>query len=146
VDEETRGLIRHGCKLVFSNVEATVPQITIAIRKLYGGGQLGMPGTTLGGDLDVAWPTVQRGLMGAEGAVSIIYKREFQAIEDDAAKQKKQAQRTAEMQQKFESLEREWAQDFIDPRDTRPFLIKALKALADRSEERLDRKHENIRL
>ncbi|MBE0479943.1 MAG: acyl-CoA carboxylase subunit beta [Dehalococcoidia bacterium] len=146
VDEETRGLIRHGCKLVFSNVEATVPQITIAIRKLYGGGQLGMPGTTLGGDLDVAWPTVQRGLMGAEGAVSIIYKREFQAIQDDAAKQAKQAQRTAEMQQKFQALEREWAQEFIDPRDTRPFLIKALKTLSQRHEDRPGRKHENIRL
>ena len=62
------------------------------------------------------------------------------------ARQKQQAQRTAEMQQKFASLEREWAQEFIDPRDTRPFLIKALKTLAARSEERLDRKHENIRL
>ncbi len=146
VDEETRGLIRHGCKLVFSNVEATVPQITVAIRKLYGGGQLAMPGTTLGGDLDVAWPTVQRGLMGAEGAVSIIYKREFQAIEDESARQARQEQRTAEMQQKFESLEREWAQEFIDPRDTRPFLIRALKALASRQEGRPERKHENIRL
>jgi acetyl-CoA carboxylase carboxyltransferase component len=146
VDEETRGLIRHGCKLVFSNVEATVPQITIAIRKLYGGGQLGMPGTTLGGDLDVAWPTVQRGLMGAEGAVSIIYKREFQAIEDESAREKKQAQRVEEMQQKFQSLEREWAQEFIDPRDTRPFIIKALKTLASRREGRPERKHENIRL
>ncbi|HEY49055.1 MAG TPA: acyl-CoA carboxylase subunit beta [Dehalococcoidia bacterium] len=146
VDEETRGLIRHGCKLVFSNVEATVPQITIAIRKLYGGGQLGMPGTTLGGDLDVAWPTVQRGLMGAEGAVSIIYKREFASIQDEKKRQQQQLKRTGEMQQKFASLEREWAQEFIDPRDTRPFLIKALKTLSKRKEERPQRKHENIRL
>jgi len=84
--------------------------------------------------------------MGAEGAVSIIYKREFQAIEDEAAKQKKQEQRVAEMQEKFQSLEREWAQEFIDPRDTRPFLIKALKTLAKRYEQRPQRKHENIRL
>ncbi len=146
VDEETRGLIRHGCKLVFSNVEATVPQITIAIRKLYGGGQLAMPGTTLGGDLDAAWPTVQRGLMGGEGAVSIIYKREFEAIEDESARQEKQAQRVAEMKQKFQALEREWAQEFIDPRDTRAFLIKALKTLANKYQERPHRKHENMRL
>lgn len=146
VDEETRGLIRHGCKLVFSNVEATVPQITIAIRKLYGGGQLAMPGTTLGGDLDVAWPTVERGLMGAEGAVSIIYKNEFKAIEDEKARTEKQAQRTAEMREKFRALEREWAQDFLDPRDTRPFLIKALRTLSNREEGRPERKHENIRL
>ena len=146
VDEETRGLIRHGCKVVFSNVEATVPQITIAIRKLYGGGGLAMPGTTLGGDLDIAWPTVERGLMGAEGAVSIIYKNEFAAIEDEAARTEKQSQRTTEMQEKFQSLEREWSQDFIDPRDTRSFLIRALRTLSNRQELRPQRKHENIRL
>lgn len=146
VEEETRGLIRHGCKLVFSNAEATVPQITVAIRKLYGGGQLAMPGTTLGGDLDVAWPTVERGLMGGEGAVSIIYKREFQAIEDESARDEKRAQRVAEMKQKFQALEREWAQDFIDPRDTRSFLIKALKMLANKHEEKPQKKHENMRL
>jgi acetyl-CoA carboxylase carboxyltransferase component len=117
VDEETRGLIRHGCKVVFSNAEAAVPQITVAIRKSYGGGGLAMPGITLGGDLDVAWPTVERGLMGNEGAVAIIYKRE-----------------------------REWAQEFIDPRDTRPFLINALRMFAKRREERPGRKHENMRL
>ncbi len=146
VDEETRGLIRHGCKLVFSNVEATVPQITVAVRKLYGGGALAMPGTTLGGDLDVAWPTVERGLMGGEGAVSIIYKREFKAIEDEAKREEKRAQRVAEMKQKFLALGREWAQDFIDPRDTRRFLIKALRTLSNRREERPKRKHENMRL
>jgi len=146
VHEETRGLIRHGCKLVFSNVEATVPQITIAIRKLYGGGGLAMPGTTLGGDLDIAWPTVQRGLMGGEGAVSIIYKKELKAIKDESARQEKQAQRVAEMKRKFQALEQEWAQEFIDPRDTRPFLIKALRILSNRHEERPPRKHENMRL
>jgi acetyl-CoA carboxylase carboxyltransferase component len=146
VDEETRGLIRHGCKVVFSNTEATVPQITVAIRKLYGGGGLAMPGTALGGDLDVAWPTVERGLMGGEGAVSIIYKNELQAIEDEAARDERRAQRVAQMKQKFRSLEREWAQDFIDPRDTRPFLIKALNTLSAKREERPRRKHENMRL
>ncbi len=146
IDEETRGLIRHGCKLVFSNVECTVPQITIAIRKLFGGGQLAMPGTTLGGDLDVAWPSVERGLMGAEGAVSIIYKRELQSIEDEAARAQKLEQRTVEMRHKLRALEREWGQGFIDPRDTRPFLIQALKTFASRDEGRPLRKHENIRL
>ncbi len=146
VDEETRGLIRHGCKVVFSNAEATVPQITIAVRKLYGGGGLAMPGTTLGGDIDVAWPTVQRGLMGGEGAVSIICKRELEAIPDGAAREARRAQLVADMRKRFQALEREWAQDFIDPRDTRPFLINALKSFAGRREERPRRKHENMRL
>jgi len=84
--------------------------------------------------------------MGGEGAVSIIYKREFQAIEDESARDEKRAQRVAEMKQKFQALEREWAQDFIDPRDTRPFLIKALKMLANKHEEKPQKKHENMRL
>jgi acetyl-CoA carboxylase carboxyltransferase component len=146
IDEETRGLIRHGCKLVFSNVEITTPQITIAVRKLFGGGQLAMPGTTLGGDLDVAWPTVERGLMGAEGATSIIYKKELQAIPDEAARQERLAKRNEEMRHKLRALEREWGQGFIDPRDTRPFIIQALRTLANREQVRPARKHENIRL
>ncbi len=146
VDEETRGLIRHGCKLVFSNVECTVPQITVAIRKLYGGGGVAMPGTTLGGDVDVAWPTVERGLMGGEGAVSIIYKRELAAIEDEKARAAQRSRRVVQMKDKFKSLEREWAQDFIDPRDTRPYLIRALRNLSHRQEPRPRRKHENMRL
>ena len=148
VEEETRGLIRHGCKVVFSNVECTVPQITIAIRKLYGGGGVAMPGTTLGGDLDVAWPSVERGLMGPEAAVSIIYRKELRALKDkdEAALKDRHAQRVAEMQQRLRHLEREWGQEVIDPRDTRPFLIKALKTFARREEGRPPRKHENMRL
>ena len=148
VEEETRGLIRHGCKVVFSNVEASIPQITIAIRKLYGGGAVAMPGTALGGDLMMGWPSVERGLMGAEAGVSIIYKNELRALKDrdESALREKHAQRVSEMQHRLKSLEREWAQDFIDPRDTRPFLIKALKTFARREEERPRRKHENIRL
>jgi len=148
VDEETRGLIRHGCKVVFSNVECTVPQITIALRKLYGGGAVAMPGIALGGDLMMGWPTVERGLMGPEAAVSIIYNKELRALKDkdESALREKHAQRVSEMQQRLKSLESEWAQDFIDPRDTRPFLIKALKIFAHRQEDRPQRKHENMRL
>jgi len=148
VEEETRGLIRHGCKVVFANVECTVPQITIAIRKLYGGGAVAMPGTALGGDLMMGWPTMERGLMGPEAAVSIIYKSELRALKDkdESALRQKHAERVSEMQQRLKSLENEWAQDFLDPRDTRPFLIKALKIFAHRQEDRPQRKHENMRL
>jgi acetyl-CoA carboxylase carboxyltransferase component len=148
VEEETRGLIRHGCKVVFSNAEASVPQITIAVRKLYGGGSVAMPGTALGGDIMVGWPTVERGLMGAEAAVAIIYKNELRALKgkNDAALRERHVQRAGEMQQRLKSLEREWVQDFIDPRDTRLFLIKALKTFSDREEDRPQRKRENIRL
>jgi acetyl-CoA carboxylase carboxyltransferase component len=148
VEEETRGLIRHGCKVVYSNTEASVPQITIAIRKLYGGGSVAMPGIALGGDLMMAWPSVERGLMGPEAAVSIIYKKELRALKDreEAALKQRHAQLVSEMRLRLKSSEREWAQDFIDPRDTRPFLINALNTFARREEERPRRKHENIRL
>ncbi len=148
VEEETRGLIRHGCKVVFSNTEASVPQITIAVRKLYGGGGVAMPGTTLGGDLDIAWPSVERGLMGGEAAAAIIYKRELRALKekDEASLKARHAQLVSEMQRKLRGLEREWGQEFIDPRNTRPFLIEALKVFAGRKEKRPRRKHENIRL
>jgi propionyl-CoA carboxylase beta chain len=134
--------------VVFSNTEASVPQITIGIRKLYGGGSVAMPGTALGGDLMMAWPSVERGLMGPEAAVSIIYKKELRTLKEknEAALKERHARLVFEMRLRLKSSEREWAQDFIDPRDTRPFLINALKTFANREEDRPRRKHENIRL
>ena len=87
VSEETRGLIRHGCKTIYANSQATVPQITVSIRKLYGGGGLAMPGTGLGGDLLVSWPVLARGVMGVDGAVAILYKGELAAIKDEAERE-----------------------------------------------------------
>ncbi|MFH1086969.1 MAG: carboxyl transferase domain-containing protein [Chloroflexota bacterium] len=146
VDEETRGLIRHGSKVIFANSQATVPQITVSIRKLYGGGGLAMPGTGLGGDLYVSWPVLARGVMGAEGAVAILYKGELAAIKDEAKRREQQKKRIAEMAHHLKLMEMEQPQDFLDPRDTRPFLIGALELLADKKVELAPRKHSNIRL
>lgn len=146
VDEERRGLIRHGSGMILANTEATVPQITIFIRKAYGGGRLAMPGQFLMGDLQVAWPTYEPGLMGAEGAVSIIYRKELAAIEDEKAREAQRHKRNEEMQRGLDRLLRESTQKFIDPRDTRPFLIRALKWLGNRQQDWPPRKHENIRL
>ncbi|MDP2952845.1 MAG: carboxyl transferase domain-containing protein, partial [Chloroflexota bacterium] len=146
IDEETRGLIRHGSGVIFANSEATVPQITLAVRKLYGGGGLAMPGQRLLGDLQIAWPTYEPGLMGAEGAVSIIYRKELSSIEDPAQRAEQQKRRVMEMEWGLDMLMREATQGFIDPRDTRPFLISALKWLHNRKQELAPRKHENIRV
>ena len=146
VDEETRGLIRHGSKVIFANSQATVPQITVSIRKLYGGGGLALPGTGLGGDLYVSWPVLARGVMGAEGAVAILYRGELTAIEDESKRKEQQQKRVKEMAQHLKAMEQQQPQDFIDPRDTRPFLIKALKLLANKRQELPPRKHGNIRL
>lgn len=146
VEEERRGLIRHGCGIIFSNSEATVPQITVIIRKYYGAGRLAMPGQSLFGDLLVAWPTGEPGLMGAEGAVSIVYRKELSSISDAAQRAAQQKKRVSEMQTGLDMLLRESTQNFIDPRDTRSFLIRSLEWLSNRRQDLPSRKHENIRI
>jgi len=146
MEEEVRALIRHGCGVIIGNTEATVPQVTVTIRKRYGGGALAMPGQMLTGDVHVAWPTFEPGLMGAEGAVSIVYRRELGAIKDEEERAKQKQKRIEEMEVGLDNLIRESVQDFLDPRDTRPYIIKTLRWLAQRQQELPPRKHENIRL
>jgi acetyl-CoA carboxylase carboxyltransferase component len=146
IAEETRGLIRHGSRMIMANSEATVPRITDSIRKHYGGGRLAMPGSTLAGDVCFGWPTFEPGLMGAAGAVAILYRKELQAIEDAKLRQEQENIRTEEMQFGLDMQMREGTQLIIDPRDTRPILIKALKWLKNRNQKLPDKKHENIRL
>jgi acetyl-CoA carboxylase carboxyltransferase component len=146
VDEERRGLIRHGSRMIMANSEATVPRITVATRKHFGGGRLAMPGPLLGSDLAVAWPTHEPGLMGPEGAVSIIYRNALNAIEDDSERAAQKREWIEEMQWGLDMQVRDATQKIIDPRDTRPFLIRALKWLESRRENRPERKHENFRM
>ena len=146
VEEETRGLIRHGAKMISANSEATVPQITVVIRKAYGGGNLAMPGILLGGDLAVCWPQLDRGLMGVGGAVAILHKKELESIADETQREKQRQLRIAEISRRAAIARTESSQIHIDPRDTRPFLIKAFKTLANRKETLPARKHENFRV
>ena len=146
VKEETRGLIRHGSKTIYANTLATVPQITVSIRKLYGGGGLAMPGIGLGGDLFVSWPVLARGVMGVDGAVAILYKAELAAIKDEEEREKQRQKRRVDISERMKLAEMQQPQDFIDPRETRPFLINALKMLKDKKRQLPPRKHGNIRL
>ncbi|MFC2051874.1 acyl-CoA carboxylase subunit beta [Chloroflexota bacterium] len=146
IDEEARGLIRHGSGMIMANSEATVPQVNIAIRKRYGGAANAMPTTNLGGDLGVAWPTYEPGSMGARGAVAIIHRRELAAITDETQRKKRENRLTEDMQWGLDRSVRAETQMIIDPRDTRPYLIKALKWLRNRKQEWLPKKHENIRI
>ena len=100
----------------------------------------------LGGDIGVAWPTYEPGLMGAEGAVSIIYRRELANIADESRRKEQEKRRIEEMQWGLDMQMREATQRFIDPRETRPFLIRALRWLRNRKQEWAPRKHENIRI
>jgi acetyl-CoA carboxylase carboxyltransferase component len=146
VEEERRGLIRHGSRMIMANSEATVPRITVAMRKHFGGGRLAYPGPFLSSDLAIAWPTVEPGLMSAEGAVDILYRKELASIKDDAARKEKRDLRLEEMRWCLDMLVREGSQNIVDPRDTRPVLIRALKWLENRKEELPQKKHENIRM
>ncbi len=146
VDEETRGLIRHGSRMIMANSEATVPRITVTVRKHFGGGRLAMPGPFLGSDIAVAWPTHEPGLMGAEGAVSILYRKELAAIPDETLRKEQENKRIEEMRWSLDMQVRDATQKIIDPRDTRPFLIRALAWMKNRRQDLPDKKHENIRM
>lgn len=146
IDEETRGLIRHGSRMIMANSEATVPRITVSLRKHFGGGRLAMPGSSLASDVAVGWPTFEPGLMGAKGAVSILYRKELKAISDEQLREEQENKRIEEMQFSLDMHMREGAQKIIDPRETRPFLIRALSWLKNREQKLPEKKHENIRL
>ncbi|MFC1989333.1 acyl-CoA carboxylase subunit beta [Chloroflexota bacterium] len=146
IDEETRGLIRHGSGMIMANSEATVPQLCVQIRKHYGGGRLAQPPASLGGDFAVAWPTFECGTMGARGAVAILYRRELEAITDENQRKEQEDKYIADLQWRADMLPRESTQRFIDPRDTRAWLCMALRWLRNRKEEWAPRKHENIRI
>jgi acetyl-CoA/propionyl-CoA carboxylase len=145
VEEERGGIIRHGAKVVSANSLATVPQISVYIRKCYGGGNLAMPGENLGGDMTFAWPTAVVSPMIPDGAVAILYRKEIQAAENPA---KIHEERVKEFEKSTGGIL--WrcipVQEFIDPRETRFVLIKALRRLSDKHEETAWRRHDNIPL
>jgi acetyl-CoA carboxylase carboxyltransferase component len=144
-DQEHRGIIRHGAKLLWCYSEATVPKITLITRKDYGGSYLAMCSRDLGADMVLAWPTAEIAVMGAEGAANVIFRKEIQAAEDPAAKRQ-------EIIEHYENLlynpyiaaSRGFVDQVIVPRETRPRLIEALEALSTKRENLPPKKHGNI--
>jgi acetyl-CoA carboxylase carboxyltransferase component len=146
IDEETRGLIRHGSAMIMANTCATVPKITVVLRKIYGGATLAMCARILPSDLLVAWPAFELGLMGADGAVAIIHRRELASIADETLREEQRRKWLEEMQWGLDMQIREGSQKIMDPRDTRPLLIRALKWLRNKKQDLPQRKHENFRM
>ena len=146
-EQEWNGIIRHGAKLLYAYAEATVPKLTVITRKSYGGAYDVMGSKHLGADMNFAWPTAEVAVMGAEGAVNIIYRREIAAAEDPAAQR---AQRMEEYKAHFANpyiaAERGYIDDVIVPRETRPKLIEALGMLQTKRQQGPRRKHGNIPL
>jgi acetyl-CoA/propionyl-CoA carboxylase carboxyl transferase subunit len=147
--QEYGGIIRHGAKLLYAYAEATVPMMTVILRKAYGGAYDVMCSKHLGGDLNLAWPTAEIAVMGAEGAVNILFRREIdRAPEADraAVRAKLLAEYRAEFLNPYLAAERGYIDDVIDPAETRARLVDGLKLLATKRDDRPARKHGNIPL
>jgi propionyl-CoA carboxylase beta chain len=147
VGQEHGGIIRHGAKLLYAFSEATVPKITVITRKAYGGAYDVMNSKHIRGDINLGWPTAEIAVMGPKGAVEILFRREIAAAEDPAAATE---ERMEEFRAKFAhpyiAAARGYLDDVIDPRDTRPRLISALRMLRNKRDENPLKRHGNIPL
>jgi propionyl-CoA carboxylase beta chain len=145
--QEWGGIIRHGAKLLYAYAEATVPKLTVVTRKAYGGAYLAMSCKHLQSDYNVAWPTGELAVMGAEGAVNIIHRREIAAAEDKEARHQ---ELVSEYKRKFGdpyvAARHGWLDDVIEPDQTRLSLVRALRLLRSKREWSPPRKHGNIPL
>jgi propionyl-CoA carboxylase beta chain len=145
--QEWGGIIRHGAKLLYAYAEATVPKLAVITRKAYGGAYDVMSSKHIRADFNFAWPTAEVAVMGPEGAVNIVFRRELEAADDAEARR---AELIADYKDRFANpytaAERGYVDDVIEPRTTRPVLIDALETALTKREPRPPRKHGNIPL
>ena len=147
VEQEHGGIIRHGAKLLYAYSEATVPLLTVIVRKAYGGAYIAMGSKHLGADVVFAWPTAEIAVMGPEGAAQIIFRKQLREAEDKEALLQKLTQEYRErIANPYVAAERGYVDDIIYPRETRPRLVQALEALRPKREELPPKKHGNIPL
>lgn len=146
VDQESGGIIRHGCKLLYAYCEATVPKITIVTRKAYGGAYCAMGSKYSKADLNFAWPSAQLAVMGPEGAVKILHQRELDSNPDQSFKDNAVKEYAEKFLNPFIAAERGIIDAVIMPRETRGQIIRALELLSEKSEQRPVKKHGNIQL
>ncbi len=146
-DQEFGGIIRQGAKLLYAFAEATVPKITVITRKAYGGAYCVMGSKHLRTDVNFAYPTAEIAVMGAEGAVNIVYRRELSSASDQAAvRQQKIEEFRERFANPFVAAERGFIDDVIEPHETRPKVIRALRMLANKVDTMPRKKHGNIPL
>ncbi|MFI5210299.1 MAG: carboxyl transferase domain-containing protein, partial [Gemmatimonadales bacterium] len=147
VGQEHGGIIKHGAKLLYAYCEATVPKLTVITRKAYGGAYDVMSSKHIRGDLNLAWPTAEIAVMGPKGAVEILFKDQIAKAKDSAAEEARLiADYTARFANPWAAASRGFVDDVIDPRDTRPRLIDALRTLATKRDRNPPRKHGNLPL
>ncbi len=145
--QEQGGIIRHGAKMLYAYSEATVPKITVILRKAYGGAYIVMGSKELRCDVNLAWPTAEIAVMGPEGAVNVISRREIAAADDaDAKRQELVADYRDRFANPYVAANRGYIDDVIDPRDTRSRVIDALDMLSNKVDDMPSKKHGNIPL
>ncbi|MEI5099089.1 acyl-CoA carboxylase subunit beta [Streptomyces sp. PmtG] len=144
VDQEHGGIIRHGAKLLYAYCNATVPRISLILRKAYGGAYIVMDSQSIGADLTLAWPTNEIAVMGAEGAANVIFRRQIAAAEDPEAMRARMVKEyKAELMHPYYAAERGLVDDVIDPAETRSALASALAMLHAKHADLPSRKHGN---
>ncbi|MEW6332947.1 MAG: acyl-CoA carboxylase subunit beta [Thermodesulfobacteriota bacterium] len=147
VDQEYKGIIRHGAKMLFAYAEATVPKITVICRKDYGGGKQAMCSKPMGTDCVLAWPGAELAVMGAEGAVNVICRQEIEESDDPEGTRRRLIQEYRDIfDGPFESARKMYVDDIIDPRETRSKIISVLRILRNKRVARVERKHANMPL
>lgn len=147
VDQEYRGIIRHGAKFLYAYAEATVPKISVITRKAYGGAYVVMSSKSLRGDINYAWPTAEIAVMGPDGAVNIIFKDAIDKSENpEETRQKLIADYKEKFANPYIAAAKGYLDDVIDPRSTRPKLIRALQVLRNKADTNPPKKHGNIPL
>jgi acetyl-CoA carboxylase carboxyltransferase component len=147
VQQEHQGIIRHGAKMLYGFKEATVPKISCVIRKAYGGSYFAMGSKTMGADIALSWPSAEIAVMGAEGAVGVLYKKELEQAKDkEQFRQQKMEEYRSTFSTPYFSATKQVVDIIIRPQETRLHLIKALELLENKMEQIPERKHGNIPL
>jgi len=146
-EQEFRGIIRHGSKLLYAFAEATVPKVTVITRKAYGGAYVVMNSKHIGADFNVAWPTAEIAVMGHDAAVNLLFRKDLaQSAEPAVLKAKLNAEYEHLFASPFQAASRGYIDDVIEPRTTRPWLIRALRLARNKRVNTPARKHGNIPL
>lgn len=146
-EQEHGGIIRHGAKLLYAFIEATIPRLTVIVRKAYGGAYIVMNSKHIGADINYAWPTAEIAVLGPRGAAEVIYRKEIQASPDpEAILSEKEASYRKTFMNPLLAAKRGYIDDVIFPRDTRGRLIRSLQFLEGKRALQPDRKHGNIPL
>jgi methylmalonyl-CoA carboxyltransferase large subunit len=142
VEQEYGGIIRHGAKMLFAYAAATVPKLTCVVRKAYGGAYLAMCAKSMGADTLVAWPSAEIAVMGAEGAVNVLYRKEISAAPaPEAARAAKIAEYKETVANPYFAASRGLVDEILEPADTRPYLAATLEVLKAKRELRPQKKH-----